>query len=107
MGVGRVGGRAETDLVLGEGKGLKSLGPPERKVTSGNRRLGEPSRMYQKDFQDSREELYTEEKEFIEPPLQQEDRTSSEGWGCHPTVTTLTHNCSCLKELQGWKWRGA
>ena len=67
MGVGRVGGRAETDLVLGEGKGLKSLGPPERKVTSGNRRLGEPSRMYQKDFQDSREELYTEEKEFIEP----------------------------------------
>jgi hypothetical protein len=34
--------------------------------------------------------------------------------GDHPTVTTLTHNCSCLKELQekkkelqGWKWRGA
>jgi hypothetical protein len=35
--------------------------------------------------------------------LQQEDRTSSEGWGCLPTVITLTHNCSCLKELQGWK----
>ena len=29
-----------------------------------------------------------------------EDRASSEGWGCHPTVTSLTHNCSCLKELQ-------
>jgi hypothetical protein len=47
----------------------------------------------------------TRERELIE--VQQEDRTSSEGWGCYPTVTTLTHNCSCLKELQGWKWRGA
>jgi hypothetical protein len=28
-----------------------------------------------------------------------------EGWGCHPTVKTLTQNCSCLKELQGWKWK--
>ena len=28
------------------------------------------------------------------------------GWGCHPTVKTLTHNCSCLKELHAWKWRG-
>jgi hypothetical protein len=27
--------------------------------------------------------------------------------GGHPTVTTLTHNCLCLKELQGRKWRGA
>jgi hypothetical protein len=39
--------------------------------------------------------------------LQQIDRESSEGWGCHPTVTSLTHNCSCLKGLQGWKWTGA
>jgi hypothetical protein len=37
--------------------------------------------------------------------LQQENRTSSEGWGCH--LTSLIHNCSCLKELQRWKWRGA
>jgi hypothetical protein len=28
-------------------------------------------------------------------------RTSNEGWGCHPTVTSLTYNCSYLKELQG------
>jgi hypothetical protein len=27
--------------------------------------------------------------------------------GCRPTVTSLTHNCSYLKELLGWKWRGA
>ena len=39
--------------------------------------------------------------------LQQKDRASNEGEGSHPTVTTLTHNCSCLKELQGWKWKGA
>jgi hypothetical protein len=25
----------------------------------------------------------------------------------HPTITTLTHNYSFLKELQKWKWRGA
>jgi hypothetical protein len=37
--------------------------------------------------------------------LQQEDKTSRERWGSHPTVTSLTHNYSCLKELQGWKWR--
>ena len=35
--------------------------------------------------------------------FQQEDRASNEVGGCHPTVKTLTHNCSCLKELQGWK----
>jgi hypothetical protein len=34
-------------------------------------------------------------------------RKADEGWGCHPTVTPLTHNCFCLKEIQGWKWRGA
>jgi hypothetical protein len=33
--------------------------------------------------------------------LQQEDRTSSEGWGCHPTVISLTYNCSCLKDRDG------
>jgi hypothetical protein len=24
-----------------------------------------------------------------------------------PQSKILTQNCSCLKELQGWKWRGA
>jgi hypothetical protein len=32
-----------------------------------------------------------------------EDRETIEGWGCQSTVTSLIHNCSCLKELQGWK----
>jgi hypothetical protein len=64
-----------------------------------------------RDSQDSKEETLDEmpnsrERELIEPTYS-EDRTSSEGWGCHPTVTPLTHNCFSLKELQGWKWRGA
>jgi len=40
-----------------------------------------------------------------ERELQQKDRTSSEEWGWYSTTKTLTHNCSCLKEMQGWKWR--
>jgi hypothetical protein len=36
---------------------------------------------------------------FIEPTSSR--KTSTEGWNCHSTVKTLTHNCSCLKELQG------
>ena len=39
--------------------------------------------------------------------LQQEDKASNEGEGDHPIVTSLTHKCSCLKELWGWKWREA
>ena len=33
--------------------------------------------------------------------FQQKDRAPSEGWDCCPTVKTPTHNCSCLKEMQG------
>jgi hypothetical protein len=43
------------------------------------------------------------ERELIEPRLEDIKR----GRGGHYTVTTLTHNCSCLKEFQGWTWRGA
>jgi hypothetical protein len=28
-------------------------------------------------------------------------------WGLISAAVSLTHNCSCLKELQGWKLRGA
>jgi hypothetical protein len=38
--------------------------------------------------------------------LQEEDSASNEGGG-HPTVIILANNCSCLKELQGWKCREA
>jgi hypothetical protein len=33
--------------------------------------------------------------------MQEKDRTSSKGLGCHPTVTSLTHNCSCYKDGNG------
>jgi hypothetical protein len=64
-----------------------------------------------RDSQDSKGETLDEmsnskEREVVEPNSIRKERTSSEGRGCHPTVTTLTHNYSCLKELQGWKWKG-
>jgi hypothetical protein len=34
--------------------------------------------------------------------LQQKDRASRRDEVAIPQL--LTHNCSCLKELQGWKW---
>ena len=39
--------------------------------------------------------------------IQQKDGSPTEECGCHPTIKSLTHNCSCLKELQGWTWGGA
>ena len=65
-------------------------GSPERTRDLGGERL---SRLKERDLPDSRK------RELNRAHLQLEDRTSSEGWGCHPTVTTLTHNCSCLKEI--------
>jgi hypothetical protein len=64
-----------------------------------------------RDSQDSEEETlnemsYSRERELYRSHLQLEDRASSEEVGCHSIVTTLTPNCSCLKELQGWKWIG-
>jgi hypothetical protein len=46
------------------------------------------------------------ERELIEPTSSRKT-ASGEGWGCYLTVIPLTHNCSCLKEFQGWKWRRA
>jgi hypothetical protein len=111
-------GKGEPDLVLGKGKGLNPLEPAERMYTGNFAGVGgwgtlqnAPETWEVRDSQDSNggtldEMLDSRVRELIEP-TSQEDRTSSEGWGCHPTVTSLTHNCSCLKELQGWKWRGA
>jgi hypothetical protein len=50
---------------------------------------------------------YSRERELIEPTSYR--KTGHQVWegGCHSTVKTLTNNCSCLKELQGKKWRGA
>jgi hypothetical protein len=40
------------------------------------------------------------EIEFIEPTSSRNTGHQMREGG-HPTITSLTHNCSCLKELQG------
>jgi hypothetical protein len=45
------------------------------------------------------------EKEFIESTSSRKTEHQVEGWGCHPTVKKLTQNVSCLRKLQGQKWR--
>jgi hypothetical protein len=49
---------------------------------------------------------YNRKRELIEPISIRKTGLQMTERG-HPTVTFLTHNCSCLKELQGWKWREA
>jgi hypothetical protein len=44
------------------------------------------------------------EREIIEPTSSRKTGYQMRERGCQPT--TLTHNCSCHKELQGGKWRG-
>jgi hypothetical protein len=97
------GRRGETDLVLGEGKILKPWGPAERMETGnlgrqevGGTLLNTPETWKVRHSQDSKKGT-----------LDEMPSSRNEGGYCHPTVTTLTHNCSCLNELQGWKWREA
>ena len=40
------------------------------------------------------------ERELVESTSSRKIGHQVEGQGCHPTVETLTQNCSCLKELQ-------
>jgi hypothetical protein len=49
------------------------------------------------------------ERELIEPTSSKRHQMMSRASNgvVHPTITTLTHNYSFLKELQKWKWRGA
>jgi hypothetical protein len=113
------GWRGEHDRVLSEGKRLKSLrtsrkngkmrlwevggwgDPPEYTGDVGSERL---SGLKERDL---RWNALQWEEGTYRAHLQQKDRASSEGWGCYPNIKTLTHNCSCLKELHWWKWRGA
>lgn len=114
-----VGSRSEPDLVLGEGKGLKLRGPPERMYRKHQKIgvWGDPPRQYAPETwevrgsQDSHGENSDEmsangERELIEPTSSRKIRHQMRD-GFVILVTTLTHNCFCLKELQGWKWRGA
>jgi hypothetical protein len=44
-------------------------------------------------------------KEIIEPTSSRKTGHQAEGWVAIPQSNTLTQNFSCLKELQGQKWR--
>jgi hypothetical protein len=105
--------RGEHDPVLGGGKGLKYLRASRKNgnVQPGEVRGWENPPEYTRDMGGERLSGLKESLDKMpytgESHLQQKDRASSEGWGYHSTVKTLIHNCSCLKELQGWKWRGA
>jgi hypothetical protein len=48
----------------------------------------------------------SKERELVESIYRRKTGHYVEGWGCYPTVKTLTQKCSHLKELQGQKWRG-
>jgi hypothetical protein len=50
-----------------------------------------------RDSQDSKGGVLDEMPSSRERELIEENRTSSERWGCHPTVTSLALNSSCLK----------
>ena len=108
MGVGwRDGGegRGEPDLALGEGKVLKPWEPAER-MEAGNLRKQEvapipterTSNLGGERLHDSNGGTLdkipnSRERKLIEPTSSRRDG------GCHPTITSLTHNCSCLKKL--------
>jgi hypothetical protein len=47
----------------------------------------------------------SKERELIEPTSSRKIGHQVKGRFTIPQ--SLTHNCSCLKELQGLKWRGA
>ena len=51
------------------------------------------------------EMFYSGEGEFIESTPSVGRGHQMEGWGCNHTVKSSDQNCSCVKELQGRKWR--
>jgi hypothetical protein len=64
-----------------------------------------------RDFQKSKggtldEMSDSREREFIEPTSRRKTGHHLRDGVAIP-VTAMTHNCSYLKELQGWKWIGA
>jgi hypothetical protein len=76
--------------------------------------VGGSSRKYQrpKSLRDSKEGTLDKmpkngKRELVESTSNRKTGHQVEGWGCHPTVTTLTQNCFCLEELQEQKLRRA
>jgi hypothetical protein len=51
------------------------------------------------------EMYYTEEREVVEPTSSRKTGHKMRNDFTIPQSKTLTQHCSCLKELQGQKWR--
>jgi hypothetical protein len=100
----------EHDLVLGGNQRTEALRASRK---NGNRQLQEVGNggtlQNVSETWDVRESQESKDSSLIKcstvskgrAHLQKKHRASSEGWGCHPRVTTLIHNCSYLKQLQG------
>jgi hypothetical protein len=63
-----------------------------------------------RDSQDSKRGTLDEipnsgEREIVKPTSSRKTGHQAEGWVAIPQSNTLTQNFSCLKELQGQKWR--
>ena len=64
-------------------------------------------RYYQDSKRGTLDEMpYSREKELIEPTSSRKTGHQVRDDVSIPQSKTLTHNYSCLKELQEWKWRG-
>jgi hypothetical protein len=50
---------------------------------------------------------YSGERELEEPTSSRKTEHQVRDGVAIPQLKALTHNCSYLKELQGWKWRRA
>jgi hypothetical protein len=50
---------------------------------------------------------YSGERQLLNPTFSRKTGHQVRDGFTIPQSKTLTHNCSCLKELQGWKWRRA
>jgi hypothetical protein len=48
---------------------------------------------------------YSGERALVEPTSSKKTQHRVRDWVAIPQSKTLTQNCSCLKELQGQKWR--
>ena len=71
-----------------------------------------PENWEMRDSQDSKEGTldempYTGEREVVEPTSSLKTCNQVRGGVAIPQSKTLTHICSCLKELHGQKWRRA
>jgi hypothetical protein len=101
---------------IGWGKRTEALRASRKNINRKTQEIGgwgypppnAPETWEVQDSQDSKggtfdEKLDSRGRKFRVHLQQETGRISSEVWGCHPTDTSLTNYCSCLKELKRWE----